>query len=60
MPKSEKLALFIDGANLYATAKTLGFDIDYRRLLAEYKSQGALLRGLDGIVPPAETRDEEE
>ncbi len=44
MPKSEKLALFIDGANLYATAKTLGFDIDYRRLLAEYKSQGALLR----------------
>jgi hypothetical protein len=28
------LALFIDGANLYATAKTLGFDIDYKRLLA--------------------------
>ncbi|MBR0734682.1 NYN domain-containing protein, partial [Bradyrhizobium japonicum] len=24
-----KIALFIDGANLYATAKTLGFDIDY-------------------------------
>jgi uncharacterized LabA/DUF88 family protein len=44
MPKTEKLALFIDGANLYATAKTLGFDIDYRRLLAEYKSQGSLLR----------------
>ena len=44
MAKSEKLALFIDGANLYATAKTLGFDIDYRRLLAEYKSQGTLLR----------------
>ena len=44
MAKSEKLALFIDGANLYATAKTLGFDIDYRRLLTEYKSQGTLLR----------------
>jgi uncharacterized LabA/DUF88 family protein len=44
MAKSEKLALFIDGANLYATAKTLGFDIDYRRLLVEYKSQGTLLR----------------
>jgi uncharacterized LabA/DUF88 family protein len=44
MAKTEKLALFIDGANLYATAKTLGFDIDYRRLLAEYKSQGSLLR----------------
>jgi uncharacterized LabA/DUF88 family protein len=38
------LALFIDGANLHATAKTLGFDIDYRRLLAEYQSRGTLLR----------------
>jgi uncharacterized LabA/DUF88 family protein len=30
MPSSSnKIALFIDGANLYATTKTLGFDIDY-------------------------------
>ena len=29
----EKLALFIDGANLYSAAKNLGFDIDYRKLL---------------------------
>jgi uncharacterized LabA/DUF88 family protein len=29
-----KIALFIDGPNLYATAKTLGFDIDYKRMLA--------------------------
>ena len=29
---TNKIALFIDGANLYATAKTLGFDIDYKRL----------------------------
>ncbi|MBR0749188.1 NYN domain-containing protein, partial [Bradyrhizobium japonicum] len=28
---TNKIALFIDGANLYATAKTLGFDIDYKR-----------------------------
>jgi uncharacterized LabA/DUF88 family protein len=40
----EKMALFIDGANLYATAKSLGFDIDYRRLLAEFQSKGYLLR----------------
>ena len=40
----EKIALFIDGANLYATAKSLGFDIDYKRLLREYQSQGYLLR----------------
>ncbi|MCG2631810.1 NYN domain-containing protein [Bradyrhizobium sp. WYCCWR 13023] len=40
----EKIALFIDGANLYATARTLGFDIDYRRLLQEFESRGTLLR----------------
>lgn len=28
----EKIALFIDGANLYAASKSLGFDIDYRKL----------------------------
>jgi uncharacterized LabA/DUF88 family protein len=40
------MALFIDGANLYATAKSLGFDIDYKRLLALFQSQGRLLRAL--------------
>ncbi|MGY3409924.1 hypothetical protein ACVWZV_006037 [Bradyrhizobium sp. GM5.1] len=41
---TDKIALFIDGANLYATAKTLGFDIDYKRLLKEFQSRGTLLR----------------
>src|SRR6187455_3695830 len=40
----EKIALFIDGANLYATAKALGFDIDYKRLLREFQSRGYLMR----------------
>jgi uncharacterized LabA/DUF88 family protein len=40
----EKIALFIDGANLYATSKALGFDIDYKRLLQEFKSTSYLLR----------------
>ena len=40
----EKIALFIDGANLYATAKSLGFDIDYKRLLREFQSRGYLVR----------------
>ncbi len=40
----EKIALFIDGANLYATAKSLGFDIDYKRLLREFQARGNLLR----------------
>jgi uncharacterized LabA/DUF88 family protein len=39
-----RIALFIDGANLYATAKALGFDIDYQRLLKEFQSRGTLLR----------------
>ncbi|MDD7908371.1 MULTISPECIES: NYN domain-containing protein [Pseudovibrio] len=40
----EKVALFIDGANLYSTAKAIGFDIDYKRLLKEFQAQGYLLR----------------
>jgi uncharacterized LabA/DUF88 family protein len=44
MPEQERIALFIDGANLYATAKALGFDIDYRRLLTEFRSRGNLIR----------------
>ena len=40
----DKIALFIDGANLYATAKTLGFDIDYKRLLQEFQGRATLLR----------------
>jgi uncharacterized LabA/DUF88 family protein len=40
----EKVALFIDGANLYATAKSLGFDIDYKRLLGEFQANCYLLR----------------
>ena len=44
MADQERMALFIDGANLYATAKSVGFDIDYRKLLKEYQSRGRLIR----------------
>jgi uncharacterized LabA/DUF88 family protein len=44
MKQPERVALFIDGANLYATSKSLGFDIDYRRLLKEYNSNSYLVR----------------
>ena len=44
MSSSNRIALFIDGANFYATAKALGFDIDYRRLLRDFQNQGTLLR----------------
>lgn len=40
----EKVALFIDGANLYATSKALGFDIDYKRLLQDFQSKCYLMR----------------
>jgi uncharacterized LabA/DUF88 family protein len=42
--ESERIALFIDGANLYATSKTLGIDIDYKRLLKEFQGRGRLIR----------------
>jgi len=43
---TERVAIFIDGANLYATAKALGFDIDYKRLLALFRTKGHLVRAL--------------
>jgi uncharacterized LabA/DUF88 family protein len=41
---SDRIAIFIDGANLYSSAKTLGFDIDYKRLLDEFRGRGTLVR----------------
>ncbi len=43
---NERAALFIDGANLYAAARALGFDIDYKRLLALFNSRCCLVRAL--------------
>ncbi|MBU2328934.1 MAG: NYN domain-containing protein [Alphaproteobacteria bacterium] len=40
----EKIALFIDGANLYAASKAIGVDIDYRKLLKAFQKRGYLLR----------------
>jgi uncharacterized LabA/DUF88 family protein len=44
MASSDRISLFIDGANLYATAKALGFDLDYKRLLADFQNRGTLVR----------------
>jgi uncharacterized LabA/DUF88 family protein len=46
MSQSDRIAVFIDGANLHATAKALGFDIDYRRLLKEFQGRGTLVRAI--------------
>lgn len=44
--KDERIGVFIDGANLFAASKSLGFDIDYRRLLAYFRGKGNLVRAL--------------
>jgi uncharacterized LabA/DUF88 family protein len=41
---TDRLALFIDGPNLHASAKALGFDIDFKRLLEEFRKRGLLTR----------------
>ena len=41
---TDKIALFIDGANLYSAAKGLNFDIDYKKLLDEFRKRGVLIR----------------
>ena len=40
----ERLALFIDGSNLYSAARALGFDIDYKKLLTVFANKGRLMR----------------
>lgn len=42
--KDERLALFIDGANLYAAARAVGLEIDFRKLLKEFQNRGRLVR----------------
>jgi uncharacterized LabA/DUF88 family protein len=44
MRESEKTALFIDGANLYKAARALGFDMDYKSLLAKSRTASRLVR----------------
>ena len=41
---TDKIALFIDGANLYSAARSLNFDIDYKKLLDEFRKRGILIR----------------
>ncbi len=40
----ERIAIFIDGSNLYAAARALNFDIDYKRLLEFFSSRARMVR----------------
>lgn len=42
--KDERVALFIDGANLHGTSKALGFDVDYKLMRQEFMRRGKLVR----------------
>jgi uncharacterized LabA/DUF88 family protein len=42
--RKDKLALFVDGVKFHATAKALGFEIDYKKLLEEFGRRGTLFR----------------
>ena len=44
--EAERVALFIDGANLHAASRSLGFDIDFKRLLAVFRERARLVRAL--------------
>ena len=41
---TERVALFIDGANLYSASRNLGFDVDYRNLLEYFRKQTHVIR----------------
>jgi uncharacterized LabA/DUF88 family protein len=41
---NERVALFIDGANLYSASRNLGFDVDYRNLLSYFQKQANVIR----------------
>lgn len=41
---TDRIALFIDGANLYAAAKALNYDLDFRKLIDEFRRKGVLVR----------------
>ncbi|MDW9394963.1 NYN domain-containing protein [Sinorhizobium meliloti] len=40
----EKIALLIDGVNLFAASKALGFNVDFRKLLEAFRKRAYLLR----------------
>jgi uncharacterized LabA/DUF88 family protein len=48
----ERVALFIDGANLSRTCRSLGLDIDYKRMLRFFRGKARLVRANYYAVMP--------
>ena len=57
MGEQLRTALFIDGTNLVMSTKSLGFTIDFRRLLKEFQSRGQLIRAYYYTVLAEEKTD---
>ena len=41
---TDRIALFIDGANLYSAARSLNADMDFKKLIEFFRSSGVLVR----------------
>ena len=41
---TDRVALFIDGANLYSATKALNVDLDFRKLLGSFRDRAVLVR----------------
>lgn len=53
----KKIALLIDGSNIHASAKALGFQVDYKKLLAHYQSKNEVVRAFYfSALPPKNVR----
>lgn len=54
----KKIALFIDGANFFMAQKVVNLNLDWKRFLAYYDTQGDLLRSFyyTGLLPPDKDR----
>ncbi len=57
MPDRDRVALFIDGSNLYAASKSLGFDIDYKRQADEFIDLSHLTARVGRDVAPTSALD---
>ena len=44
LSENDRYAVFIDGANFHATTRTLGFEVDFEKLMKIFKSEGRLVR----------------
>lgn len=43
---NERFAVFIDSSSLWATAKSLGIELDFRKLLGHFRQNGRLVRAI--------------